>query len=48
MSMNAPWEEEVVLSDAQTHTVDSNALAQWDSSDWDLGKNWFIFTSSKL
>jgi len=36
MSMNAPWEEEVVLSDAQTHTVDSNALAQWDSSDWDL------------
>jgi len=36
MLMNVHWEEEVALLVAQIHMVDSNALAQWDSSDWDL------------
>jgi len=34
--MNVHWEEEVALLVAQIHMVDSNALAPWDSSDWDL------------
>lgn len=36
MLMNVHWEEEAALLVAQIHTVDSNALAPWDSSDWDL------------